>query len=272
LLVAAALAGAVSASHASFHFARIAEVFLGTDADPNAQFVRIVAYANNQSQFANVQILVFDENGTALPNFHTIVNSLPSTLTAQESILIATAEAQAMLGITHDDDDGLGNNNPATGTLPDSGVVCFRRGATTPDCVAYGDYTGSTSVGGSEAGPPAASIPSGTALLRDFGANATLEAADDTNDSSADFFLGGPVATTFDHGSTVSDLRVSEAGNVVTLTWTNTTSPLSFDVHTATGADLVRSSVATATVGTMTWDDPDPASDPPNIVYYVVKP
>jgi hypothetical protein len=269
---AVALCSVAAPAHASFHSSRIAELFLGTDAHPDAQYVRIRAYANNQPQFSTVQIRVFDATGSALPNFHTIVNNLPGNATNQQSILIATTAAQDMLGIVHDDDDGVGNNNPATGSLPlDGGLVCFSRGVTTPDCVSYGNYTGTTTVGGSEAGPPGPLAPSGWAVLRDLGADDTLQSTDDTNDSSVDLFLGGPGATSFDQ-TTVSDLRVSVVADVVTLTWTNSGPTTQFLIHRDGAAGSVHASAALDFANTSSWDDPDSASGTPDLAFYVVKP
>ena len=63
LLVALALSAPV---HATFHFARIAEVYTGNAAQPNAQYVIIVAHSNLQNQFAGVEVEVYSATGAPM--------------------------------------------------------------------------------------------------------------------------------------------------------------------------------------------------------------
>src|SRR4030095_13875821 len=71
------------------------------------------------------------------------------------------------------------------------GKVCWD--ATLVDCVAWGNYSGSSTGVGSPAVP--GGIPSGKAIRRDLaisGGATTLEATDDTGDSAADFDVADP--------------------------------------------------------------------------------
>ena len=242
---------------ASFHFARIAEIYTGTAADPNAQYIVIVPYANSQSLFASVEIDVYDAAGIPMAAFAVFAANLPSTATNQKSILVATPEAVTAFGVAAD--------QVATGSLPASGLVCFRKGPTAPDCVAYGDYTGDPLVGGSPTGAPAPSIPSGAALRRDFGVDATLQATDDTHDSASDFALSAAIPENF-AGIRLEDVQ---AIGSVTFGWSST-SP-SHSIHKTSDPKTVRTSAAVDTTSATTWTDPNP-SQFPNATYYIIKP
>ena len=248
-----------SLAQATFHFARIAEVFTGTAAHPGAQYIVIVPYANSQTSFATVRVTVFDAAGTPLPDFAVFSANLISTATNQRSILVATPTAQGILGIVPD--------QVATGLLPASGIVCFRKPLQVPDCVSYGNYLGSTLVGGSPAGPPASSIPSGAALRRDFGANGTLEAADDTNISEADFDLSGPAAENFAR-LRISTLAVSESGGTITLGWIG--NAFLYTIHKTDDPATVRAAAKLDMTMSSTFTDPDPNQFP--VSFYIVKP
>jgi hypothetical protein len=184
-----------------------------------------------------------------------------SSATNQQSILIATTKAQDILGISAD------LVASAIGSLPQSGVVCFKAGVTTPDCVSYGNYLGLTGVGGSQAGPPAATIPSGAVLRRDFGADEVLQGLDDTDNSAADFDLTGPAAENFAE-VTISTLTLAIPGGAVTLGWP------SAGVHTVHKTDdpaTVRdsNSIDSTILGSLVDPNPD---EFPGVSCYVVKP
>ena len=246
-------------THATFHFAKVVEIFGGTAAHPDADYIVIKPRSNQQNQFLNVTVEVYDAQGNALPDFGIFTSNLPSTFTNQRSILMATPEAAMILGITP---DGM-----ASGTLPENGVVCFHKGTTVPDCVAYGNYTGPSSVGGSQAGPPTASMPSGVALLRDLGADGVLQRSDDTNNSRNDFDLGGVAAENF-AGVKTSELTISKIGGI-RLTWTSTAS--SYTVHKTDDPAMVRGSAPFATQSTTVLVDPNP-NQFSSLTCYVIKP
>lgn len=54
---------------ASFHFMKVVQVFPGTAAAPNAQYVMIQMYAGGQNQVSGHQISVFNASGSAVQNF-----------------------------------------------------------------------------------------------------------------------------------------------------------------------------------------------------------
>ncbi len=263
-----AFAVLVSPIQASFHFARIAEVFTGTAAHPDAQYIVIVPFLDFQTLFASntVVVTVHDAVGNPQPNFAAFISDLPAfPPTNQRSILVATAKAQDILGISAD--------LVATGSLlPQSGIVCFKSEIllTIPDCVSYGNYLGLTTAGGSEAGPPAPLIPSGAALRRDFGPNGILECdlvlCDDTNNSAADFDVTGPAAENF-FGVAISALTVSTPAGVVTLG----TSMVVHTVHKTDDPATVRASISIGFTNMGGFVDPNP-NQFPGVSYYVVKP
>ena len=139
---------------------------------------------------------------------------------------------------------------------------------TIADCVSYGDYTGSTLAGGSQAGPPAAAMPSGLALRRDLGANGTLQAQDDTNNSALDFYLAAPTPENF-AGTRIGELTITETAGSVTLTWMNTAG--SYTIHKTGDSTTIRDSVAVDTSIGTSWTDPNPDQFS-GVTYYLVKP
>ncbi len=253
LLVLAVVASPIQAG---FHVAKIAEVFTGTAAHPNAQYIVIVPYANSQNVFSSVVVTVYNAAGAAQADFAVFLSNLPSAITNQRSILVATADAQSILGIIPD--------QVAVGSLPQSGIVCFKKATLAPDCVSYGNYFGSTTVGGSQAGPPAPTIPLGAALRRDFGADGILQGLDDTNNSAADFDVTGPVAENF-AGVGISALTVAAPAGVVTLS----TSMVAHTVHKTDNPATVRASSSIGLTSMGDFVDPNPNQFP--CTYYVVK-
>lgn len=254
------LAALVSPVWATFHLARIDEIFLGMPGHTDAQYLTIVPYSNFQNLFSTVQVTVYGSTGTQLADFAVFGANLPSSTTNQKSILVATSAAQSLFGIAAE--------QTATGALPSSGVVCFRKGLTVVDCVSYGAYTGSTTAGGSQAGPPAPAVPLGQALRRDFGTDGVLSATDDTDNSAADFDLTAPRPRNF-AGIETSDLTVAEPGGTLTVSWAGTSSITT--IHRTDDPSTVRTSAAVATVVGTSWVDPTPDLFPA-VTYYVVKP
>ena len=141
-----------------------------------------------------------------------------------------------------------------------------------PDCVSYGNYTGSPMAGGSSAGTPAAAMPSGSVLRRDFGDDGILQAADDTDDSAADFDLSGPATENF-AGDTVSNLSLGKIQLGHYLVWTNgsATMPSSFDILKTGDPMTVRGSAPFASIPGMSFLDPQP-NQFPGLTCYVVRP
>lgn len=176
---------APSRAWASFHLIDIVEVFPGSAASPNAQYVKLQMYAAGQTFLSGHAIDVYDSSGNLLQSFTFAGNVANGT--DQAMVLIATSEAQAYFGVTAD--------LTMTAVLPlAGGKVCW---AGTIDCVAWGDYTAS-STGVGNPFNPAAGLVLDQAMERRLdiaGSPSTLDVGDDTNDCANDFRLSAPVPT-----------------------------------------------------------------------------
>lgn len=167
---------------AAFHLMRVVEVFPGTPAAPNAQYVVIQMYASSQNFVTGHDISVFNAQGTEVGNF-VFADDVPNG-SNQDKILIATPEAVAFFNLQADLE-----MTPAI--ISSGGKVCF---AGTLDCVAWGAYSGpDTGVGTPY--KAATGLATGKAAKRRLdigGSPSTLEASDDTNNSANDFIEGLP--------------------------------------------------------------------------------
>ncbi len=167
-------------AHAAFHLMKIAEVFAGTPAAPNARYVVLQMYAAGQSVVGGHSIQVFDSSNTMVGSF-TFSGSVGNGAN-QSKILIATPEAATFFGVSAD--------LTMTPVIPAAGgKICFDA----IDCVAWGNYAGpSTGVG-----TPfnAGDGISGQAIARRLdvaGSPTLLEGTDDTGDSANDFAFATP--------------------------------------------------------------------------------
>jgi hypothetical protein len=169
-------------AQASFHLTMVVAVFPGYAGSPNAQYVEVQMYAAGQNFVAGHSVLVYDAAGTLVGTF-TFPGYLPNGAD-QAGILIATAEAQTLFGVTPD--------LLMTPSISASGgKVCFD-GPTPPDCVAWGNYSGSSAGVGNPFSP--GGLPLGRAAQRrlDRGIPGVLDPADDTDDSATDFVDAAP--------------------------------------------------------------------------------
>ena len=167
----------------AFHFMKIRQVFGGTAADPNAQYVMLQMYSPDQNFTGGHSLFVFDSAGTLINSF-----PLSDVLNGnnQAVILIATAEAETFFGITAD-----APMNPVI--TPRGGKVCFD--ATNVDCISWGKYIGSTAGVGTPFNQFCGGLQPGQAARRRLdicGSPTTLEFCDDANNSSTDFLLAVP--------------------------------------------------------------------------------
>jgi cysteine-rich repeat protein len=167
---------------ATFHEMDVAEVFPGTAASPNAQYVVIQMYAPGQNLVGGHALTVFNASGTLVSTF-----TFPANVgngANQAKILIATTEAQSFFGLSAD-------LTMSAALLSAGGEVCW---AGTIDCVAWGAYTGSAT----GVGTPylaTSGLKSGKAAKRRLdiaGSASVLDAGDDTNNSANDFIEGLP--------------------------------------------------------------------------------
>ena len=168
-----------SPARAVFHLMMIVEVFPGHGSAPNAQYVELQMYFPGQNLVGGHIVQFFDSAGADLGSF-----TFPTDVANgadQASILIATAEAQALFGITPD-------LVMAPLINPAGGKVCFD--VTPIDCVAWGNYTGSAAGVGSPFSP--GGLPLGQSAQRQLGVNGVLDGGDDTQNSVADFVSAAP--------------------------------------------------------------------------------
>lgn len=165
-VAAFALVGAQAAS-AAFHLILIVEVFVGSTAAPDAQYVVLEMYDNDQTVLGSHPMRFFDENEASLgtASFGTISNG-----DINARILIATSSAEALFGITAD--LRVPAKMPAAG-----GKVCFD----TIDCFAWGSYAPADAT----VGTPFSDFDGLAAATRMY--TVPLDASDDTNDSELDF-------------------------------------------------------------------------------------
>ncbi len=158
---------------ATFHEISIREVYAGSTAQPNSQYVELQAWSAGQNFVAGHSLTTYDESGkvTDTATFSAMVPDGSN----QATILLASTAAEAQFGVAADKvlaGDALS---------PAGGAVCWE----TLDCVSWGSFSGSLL---GPAGPPAVVIPDGMALRRTIspGCPTLLEAGDDHDNSAAD--------------------------------------------------------------------------------------
>jgi len=179
--VALLCAGAAPAL-ATFHLMQIREVYAGSAAAPEAQYVELQMWASGQNHVEGHVLRSYDAGGAV-----TAASSFPHDVPGsanQSTLLLATPQAEAQFGVVADASLAPGSLSPA------GGAVCWE----TIDCVAWGSFGGALP---SPAGPPAApgGIPDGMALRRSIsrGCPTLLEPIDDTDESAADFEVALPL-------------------------------------------------------------------------------
>lgn len=162
---------------------KVVEVFPGAAASPNAQYVVIQMHQAGQNQVGGHGITVYDAAGNAIG-----AEIFPGGVgngAIQSKILIATSQAGTFFSLMPD--LVLDVPIPLSG-----GKVCFD--ASPEDCLAWGDYSGSSA----GVGTPflqATGLVLGRAAIRRLdivAPNNTLQAGDDTDQCSTDFVDGVP--------------------------------------------------------------------------------
>ncbi len=168
---------------ASFHLVKVKEVFPGTAASPNSQYVVLQAYAMGQNVFSGHVVHFYDAAGVEISSA-TFPGNL-SNPADQMTVLIATTEAASLFSVTAD--------LTMTAVLPlVGGKVCWEA----LDCVAWGSYTGSATGVGTPFNAPVG-LERGQAMQRRLdvcpaGMPTILEACDDTGNSANDFIFATP--------------------------------------------------------------------------------
>jgi hypothetical protein len=165
--VLASLTAAAPASP-TFHLMLIVEVFVGSAAAPNAQYVVLQMYDAGQNQLGGHPMRFYDASGVEIvpaSSFGTISNDDDDA-----NILIATSTAEALFGVSAD------LRVPAR-MLVAGAKVCFDD----VDCFAWGSYSGSPT----GVGTPFSDFGPDVSAKRIF--TEPLDALDDTNNSEIDF-------------------------------------------------------------------------------------
>lgn len=175
-LVLFGLALAAPSASATFHEVSVREVYPGSGAAPDSEYVELQMWAPGQNLVGGHSVVVYNGTG-GVAGSATFAGNVSGSAN-QSTILAATAAATGEFGVGAD--VGL-----APGLLdPTAGAVCWE----SLDCVSWGSFSGSLP---SPAGSPAtpSGIPDGMALRRTIepGCPTLLQASDDSNDSATDF-------------------------------------------------------------------------------------
>jgi hypothetical protein len=186
--------GLVAASaSATFHMIKVREVFPGTTAEPDSDYVELQAFSPFQNQVQFGQMQVYNANGTAAGSTFTPAGPLANNQD-QRTVLIADSTFGTVFpGVTPDSTDIGLNLSPA------AGAVCWPVNSTPIDCASWGAFTGNAMLPSSAGSPlqgsgASGAIGDGKAIIRSISAGCPtfLEDSDDTNNSTADFSESTP--------------------------------------------------------------------------------
>jgi hypothetical protein len=186
----ASLAVGVPAASATFHLIQVREVYPGSTASPNAEFVELQMWAPAQNFVNSYAIRVYGPSGAVTGEG--VFSADVANGATQSTVLAETPETQAQFTVTGDTTlVPTGPVLPAGILNPSGGKVCW----VNIDCVSWGNFSGSGSQP-SPSGTPAAptGIPDGLALRRTIepGCPTLLESGDDRDNSALDFALAAP--------------------------------------------------------------------------------
>ncbi len=176
LSIATASLAAAAPALASFHLMKVREVYPGSSASPEAEYVELQMYASGQN-FVGGHSLAFLDSAGAQVGTATFGADVPNGAN-QSTLVAATPAAESQFGIVADTGMPAGSLDPA------GGAVCWE----SLDCVSWGSFHGSAlSPTGSPADP--LGVPDGMALRRSIapGCPTLLEGSDDRDDSAGDF-------------------------------------------------------------------------------------
>jgi hypothetical protein len=161
---------------ATFHEMWIREIYPGSAAQKNSEYVELQMWSAGQHLVEGHSISFYGLGGDPLGS-ETFSSKVASGAN-QSTVLAATSEAAGEFGVGPDLTIVAGKLDPAGGAVCWAGL----------DCVAWGGFSGSLP---SPAGAPAApgGIPDGMALRRTIapGCPSLLEATDDRDNSALDF-------------------------------------------------------------------------------------
>jgi hypothetical protein len=187
-LVGFGLVGAAPA-WATFHEIKVREVFPGTVAAPDSDYVELQMYVAGQNMVNFGNLRIYNSDGSVASTY-TPTASVPNSEN-QATVLIADSGFAAQFpGVTPDFTDSTLNLSPA------GGAVCWPVNSLPIDCVSWGAFTGNAGLPSPGAGTPVSpgGITDGKAIVRSISPNCPtlLEDADDTNNSAVDFSQATP--------------------------------------------------------------------------------
>lgn len=181
-LVAGACLLAPAAAGASFHLMQVREVYPGSIANPDAEYVELQMWSGGETFVGGHFVRTYDASGAVVAT-STFPANVPDGAN-QSTLVLATPQAEAQFGIVAD-----AALSPAGQLSPSGAAACWEA----IDCVSWGNFAGTLP---SPASAPAASsgIPDGMAIRRSIarGCATLLDPADDSNDSAADFVAASP--------------------------------------------------------------------------------
>jgi hypothetical protein len=192
-LVGLGFGGFASTASATFHLIKVRELFPGTVAQPDSDYVELQAYSAFQNQVYAGRLQVYNPDGSLASSFMPPPPPLPRT-DNQMTVLIADSGFGSVFpGVTSDFTDSTLNLSAG------GGAVCWPITELPIDCVSWGAFTGNSSLPSSAGSPfqgtgASGAIGDGKAIIRSIGAGCPtfLEDGDDSNNSAADFSEATP--------------------------------------------------------------------------------
>jgi hypothetical protein len=172
-----------SSAAASFHLTKIREVHRG--ADTQHSWVMLQLPADGEG-FLMGHYISFRSADGQIQGDHLITSNATNNL-SQRTYLVGGSMVPGT--------DSPGADDQIVGQ---DGAVCYETSSTGMgglDCVTWGAFNGSITLPSSPAGNPAPALAVGQSLVRTIarGCATALDAADDTDNSVADFSLGTPI-------------------------------------------------------------------------------
>src|SRR4030095_16197997 len=126
-----ALACCTLPASASNHLIKVVEVFPGTVAQPNAQYVVLQMYNPGETLLSTLHVVVYDATDTFVTDF-TFTSNVPNGAD-QSKVLLAPPEPEPLFGVTAD--LAMTASLPLTG-----GAVCWGIGTFYYDCLSWGSF------------------------------------------------------------------------------------------------------------------------------------
>jgi hypothetical protein len=170
------------AAQASFHLIQIREVYPGSLANPQSEYVELQMWRSDENFVSGHFLRSYDAGGAVVAT-STFPRDVPKGAN-QSTLVMATPQAEAEFGVRAD-----AALAPAGQLSPSGGAVCWEA----LDCVSWGSFAGALPSSAGAAVAPAG-IPDGMALRRSIrrGCPTALDPKDDRNDSASDFATVSP--------------------------------------------------------------------------------